>query len=100
MAYKVVISDEAKIDLKEHYLYYKKAASKKVADGFFNDFDSTRKAIAKSPYFRIWFDNFRAVPLKKYPFIVFYLISSDNIILIARIFHTSQNPEKYPISKV
>lgn len=30
MAYKVVISDEAKIDLKEHYLYYKKAATKKL----------------------------------------------------------------------
>ncbi|MBC7555349.1 MAG: type II toxin-antitoxin system RelE/ParE family toxin, partial [Chryseobacterium sp.] len=42
-------------------------------------------------------DEFRAVPLKKYPFLIFYLVDTEKkIIVISRIFHTSQNPEKYP----
>ena len=32
MAFKVIISDEAKLDLENSYLYYRENASKKVAD--------------------------------------------------------------------
>jgi plasmid stabilization system protein ParE len=35
--------------------------------------------------------------MKKYPFLIFYMIDKDlRTIIIARVFHTSQNPEKYP----
>ena len=35
MAFKVIISDEAKLDLENSYLYYRENASKKVADNFY-----------------------------------------------------------------
>ena len=74
-----------------------KCEQKKVADNFIKDFNKIRKTISENPYFKIWFEDFRAVPLKKYPFLIFFLVDEkENIILIARVFHTSQNPEKYP----
>lgn len=97
MEFKTIISDEAKLDLKDHYLYYRQVANKKIADNFFNDFNKIRKIISKNPYFLVWFEEFRAIPLKKYPFLIFYTFDlEEKIIVIARVFHTSQNPEKYP----
>ena len=97
MEFKIVISAEAQRDLEEHYLYYREFANKKVAYQFFKSFETTKNSIAKNPYFRIWFDDFRGFPLKKFPFIIFYFIDAEkNTIVISRLFHTSQNPEKYP----
>lgn len=97
MAFKVIISDEAKLDLENSYLYYQENANKKVADNFFKDFRKSIKIISVNPYFKIWFDEFRAKPLSKYPFLLFFSVDDKkDIILVARVFHTSQNPENYP----
>lgn len=97
MGFRIIISDEAKLDLEKHYLYYREFANKKVADNFFKSFEQGKNSISENPYFQIWFDEFRALPLKKYPFIIFFFIDlEENIIVIARVFHTSQNPKKYP----
>ncbi|WBX97000.1 type II toxin-antitoxin system RelE/ParE family toxin [Chryseobacterium gambrini] len=92
-----MISDEAKLDVEHSYLYYKSKVNKKIADQFFKDFEYSLKIISKNPFFKIWFENFRAKPMKKYPFLIFYMVNTaDYIIIISRVFHTSQNPEKYP----
>ncbi|WP_027384409.1 type II toxin-antitoxin system RelE/ParE family toxin [Epilithonimonas caeni] len=97
MAFKVIISDEAKLDLENSYLYYQENASKKVADNFIKDLRKSIKIISDNPYFKIWFEEFRAKPLGKYPFLVFFSVDKkESTIVIARVFHTSQNPEKYP----
>lgn len=97
MAFKIIISNEAQFDLEQSYLFYKERANKKVADNFFNDFKRSINVISKSPFFKIWIDDFHVKPLRKYPFLLFYTINeSEKIIVIIRIFHTSQSPEKYP----
>ena len=78
-------------------LYYRENASKKVADNVIKDFRKSIKITSDNPYFKIWFEEFRAKPLVKYPLLIFFSFDNkENIILIARVFHTSQNPEKYP----
>jgi len=97
MAFKVIISDEAKLDLENSYQYYRENANKKVADNFIKEFRKSIKIISDNPYFKIWFDDFRVKLLAKYPFLIFFSVDKkENIIVIARVFHTSQNPEKYP----
>jgi plasmid stabilization system protein ParE len=97
MKFKLIISDEAKADIEHSYLYYKTKVSKKVADQFFKDFKSTLGTISKNPYFKIWFEDFHGKLLKKYPFLIFYTIDKNvKVIVISRVFHTSENPEKYP----
>ena len=97
MGFKILISDEAKSDIEQSIIYYKENVSKKVAVNFLKDYRKTLNLISESPFFRIWYDDFRAIPMKKYPFIIFYLVDfAEKTILISRVFHTSQNPEKYP----
>lgn len=93
MAFKIIISEEAKFDFEQSYLFYKEKANKKVADNFFKDFKHSLTIISKNPFFRIWLDDFHAKPLRKYPFLLFYTINEpEKTIVIIRIFHTSQNP--------
>lgn len=97
MAFKIIISDEAKADLEHSYLYYKTKVNKKIADNFFKDFKSSLNTILKNPYFKIWFEDFHGKLMKKYPFLIFYTIDKNaGIIVVSRVFHTSKNPEKYP----
>jgi hypothetical protein len=46
MIFKIIISDEAKIDIERSYLYYQRKVSKKVADHFFKDFKSSLNIIS------------------------------------------------------
>lgn len=95
MAYKVYISDEAKLDIENSFLYYKSKVSDRVAKNFLTDFRTTLKIITNNPYFRLWYSNFRGKPMRKYPFVIFYLLDDvENIIVVSRVFHTSQNLHK------
>jgi len=97
MKFKLIISDEAKADVEHAYLYYRTKVNKKVADNFFKDFKSSLNTISRNPYFKIWFEDFHGKLMKKYPFLIFYTIDKNaKVIVISRVFHTSQNPEKYP----
>ncbi|MFL9834229.1 type II toxin-antitoxin system RelE/ParE family toxin [Chryseobacterium terrae] len=97
MEFKILVSKEAQSDLQNAFLYYQENVNKKVATEFLKDFRKTLTTIRQNPYFRIWHDDFRGKLMKKYPFIIFYLTDiKENIIVISRIFHTSQSPEKYP----
>lgn len=97
MAFKIIISSEAKKDLEYSYLFYSERVNKSVAKNFIIDFKNSIKTLSKNPFFRIWFEDVCGKPLKKFPFILFYTIDeSVKIIVITRVFHTSQNPEKYP----
>ncbi|CAA7196984.1 type II toxin-antitoxin system RelE/ParE family toxin [Chryseobacterium potabilaquae] len=97
MAYKVVITPEAAEDLEKAFLYYVDHVSNRVAKGFANDLKSTLLDIQKTLFFQIFHQNYRIKSLKKYPYIIFYTLDEVNkLILIKAIFHTSQNPKKYP----
>jgi plasmid stabilization system protein ParE len=94
MAFKITISHEAKIDIEHSYLYYQTKVNKKVANNFLKEFKTIIDVISKSPFFKIWFDNFRAKSMKKHPFLLFYIVDEkEKTIVIARVFHTLQNPE-------
>lgn len=100
MVFRISISDEAQADFEMQNLYYRVAASKKVADSFAKALTEAKNSILENPFFQIRFNVFRAIPLKKFPFLIFYYIETDtNTIVIARIFRTSQNPDSYPQKK-
>ena len=78
--------------------YYQENVSKKVANLFLKDYKESFKDILKTKYFKLFFEDFRGKPLKKFPFFVFYTIEENlKIITIKAIFHTSQNTDKYPL---
>ena len=54
------------------------------------------KFVCKNPLaFALRYKNVRAIPLKKFPFLIYYRVNeTDKQIIVISVFHTSQNPEK------
>ncbi|MGB6082845.1 hypothetical protein [Moheibacter sp.] len=48
-----------------------------------------------SPHFQIRYREIRAIPFPAFPYLVFYSVE-NKIVSIHSVFHTSQNPDKYP----
>jgi len=97
MNYRVFVTPDALQNLDDAVYYYKNTASAKVASRFLGDYKNTLAKIVETKYFQVFFENFRGLPMKKFPYIVFYTLDeSQKIIMIKAVFHTSQNPEKYP----
>lgn len=95
MAYKIITNPEANRDIVNSFEYYKNVAGKKIANSFFKDFKFTVNKLKKVVYFQKIHNDFHRLPLKIFPFIIIYKIEKETI-KIFRVFHTSQNPEKYP----
>ena len=77
MNYKIRISSLAKSHIKEAVSYYKKEASLKVAQNFVKDYEQTLQKIKQNPFFQRYYKNFRGLPLKKYPYIIFYQVDEN-----------------------
>ncbi|MBD8081441.1 type II toxin-antitoxin system RelE/ParE family toxin [Chryseobacterium caseinilyticum] len=97
MVFKIITTSEANRDIVNSFEYYKNVAGKKVADSFFKDFKFTVGKLKKVSYYQKIHNDFHRLPFKIFPFIIIYKIEKEKqIIRIFRVFHTSQNPEKYP----
>jgi toxin ParE1/3/4 len=98
MAYKIVVTPDAIQNIDDAVYFYKKEFPDRVAKSFINEYKHTFTDIAKTPYFQVFFQDFRGKPKKKFPYIVFYTIDESlKTIIIKAVFHTSQDPKKYPI---
>jgi toxin ParE1/3/4 len=97
MVYKTIVSPTASENLNQAIKYYVENADKTVALNFLKDYKHTIQVLKKSQYFQIRYKNHRALPFKKFPYIAFFIIDEPTkTVFINAIFHTSQNPLKYP----
>lgn len=97
MGYKIKISPIAKENIKDAIFYYKTNVSLKVAINFLKDYEQTLDKITINPFYRVYYKNFRGIPLKKYPYIIFFRIDENKKqILINAVFHTNQDTGKRP----
>ncbi|WP_339888444.1 type II toxin-antitoxin system RelE/ParE family toxin [uncultured Flavobacterium sp.] len=95
MNFKVSLSHNAIKNIDNSIEYYILEANKKVAQNFLKDFKEVYKALEKNPFYQFHDLNYRFLPFKKFPYIVFYIIDEANKnVLINAVFHTSQNPKK------
>lgn len=97
MDYKLLITPDAEHQIDQAISYYKNFASKKVALRFLNEYKQTCESILNVLHFQFYFLEFRAVPMRKFPFLIFYTIDEEKkMVIVKAVFHTSQSPEKYP----
>lgn len=94
MAYEIALSPKAIIEIEEALNFYLKI-SHSVALNFEENLNKTFETIKINPNFQIRYKKVRAVPLNSFPYLVFFSIENE-IIHIRSVFHTSQNPRKYP----
>lgn len=97
MRYKVLLSKIAQQNIEQAIDYYISTVNKKVATQFLRDFKKTYKSLQINPFYQFHDNNYRFLPFSKFPYIAFFIVDEkDKTVLINAIFHTSQNPIKYP----
>ena len=97
MDYKIRISPIAKANIKDAVSYYKNKASTKVALNFVKDYEQTLQKIKQNPFYQIYYKNFRGLPFKKYPYIIFFQVDENKkLISINAVFQGNQNIDKRP----
>ncbi|MRX38567.1 type II toxin-antitoxin system RelE/ParE family toxin [Flavobacterium sp. LC2016-23] len=98
MSYKIIVSPIALKNIEKALEYYIAKANKKVALDFLNDYKKTYKALQINPFYQIHDNNYSFLPFKKFPYVAFYMVDEPSkTVFLNAIFHTSQNPDNYPI---
>jgi len=96
MSYKIVIEPRAIIDIQDAVDYYD---FKQVGLGayFFLTLEEHMEVLSKNPLFQIRYNDYRGLPIQKFPFIIFYFTDEEKkVVYIVAVFNTSLNPKKYP----
>lgn len=92
MAYKIIILDDAKLDVIESVKWYDNI-SPKLSKRFLNSFKSSVNKINQNPYlYQTRYDNVRLFFLKTFPYLIHFSVDK-NLIIIKAVLHTSRNSE-------
>ncbi|NCO64441.1 MAG: hypothetical protein COZ75_09800 [Flavobacteriaceae bacterium CG_4_8_14_3_um_filter_34_10] len=96
MVFKVQVLLQAQREIDEAIAYYEEI-SPSIPKKFIEELSSTYHTLSKNPYYQKRYLNFRGLPLKRFPFILFFdLNETQQIIKIISCFHSSKNPTNYP----
>jgi plasmid stabilization system protein ParE len=97
MAYIIIIEPYAQQDIEQAYDYYLNNVNQHVAELFYQDLQETYSALNINPFYQIRTKNYRALPLKKFPFLIFFQVfEQEQKVKILALFNTHQNTDKYP----
>jgi toxin ParE1/3/4 len=97
MNYRIIVSPIASKNIEDALEYYIDKATKKVALDFLKDYQKTYKTLQTNPFFEFHDTNYRFLPFDKFPYIAFFIFDeSSKTVFLNAVFHTSQNPDKYP----
>jgi len=96
MSFKIVIEPRAIFDIQEAVDYYD---FKQIGLGeyFFQALEEHIEVVRNNPFFQIRYKDYYGLPIKKFPFIIFYFVQEEEkIVYVVSVFNTSLNPKKYP----
>ena len=96
MEFKIIISPRAQLEIEVITDYYFEI-SPNVLLKFHEMLEGTYECLKINPFFKKRYKNFRAIPIFKFPYLLFYTIDEDTrTIKIISCFHTSRSTKKYP----
>lgn len=94
--FKIIILDDAVIDFTKAFEYYKEI-NPKIAKKFFQNTNLALNDLKKNPFYQLRYDEFRMKVVKKFPYIIHYVIyENTNTVAVFGIRNSYQNPESYP----
>lgn len=97
MIFEIVIEPRAILDIQSAIDYYE---SKQIGLGerFYEIIDEYLKILSNNPFFEIRYKDYRGLPIKNFPFIIFYFIDEKiKTVYVMSVFNTSLNPSRYPL---
>ncbi len=97
VTFRAVIDSNGLADLQQAINYYEEK-QKGLGERFLYVVQLHVDIIAANPYYKVLYKDYRALYVKKFPFIiVYYIVEQTKTVYISSIFHTSQNPDKLPL---
>lgn len=93
MRFEINLDKRAKSDIDKALDYYNEK-QKGLGKKFLLDVSDALATLEKNPFFQIRYDDYRCLPLKKFPYMIHYIVdeSASRVIAYA-VINTSQNPE-------
>ncbi|MDT0685440.1 type II toxin-antitoxin system RelE/ParE family toxin [Autumnicola psychrophila] len=93
MAFKVLFTTEAKVDIAEGVEWYENKSTG-LGEKFLHDLEVQINYISRFPeHFQIRDTGFYEIGLGKFPYVIVYDFRNNNVVVFA-VFHTRQNPRK------
>jgi plasmid stabilization system protein ParE len=97
MNFKIIVEPEAQLDIENFFQYYKNKATLHIAKLFVKNIQASYKKLKINPFYEVKTKQYRAYPLKKFPFLIFFEVFEDSkTIKIISVFNTEQHQQKYP----
>ena len=95
MKFNVVIEPRALRDIQDAINYYDE--QQLGGEKFKRAFDKHISYLYKNPFFQITYSDYRALPVKNFPFIIlFYIDENTKTVFVSAVFNTYQDINKYP----
>ena len=96
MVFNIIVSKKAQDEIENAMEYYAEI-NINLAFRFYSEITETYNRLELNPNYQIKHKNYRAIPLKIFPFLLFYVFDEKGkTIKILSCFHTSKNSKKYP----
>ena len=96
MILKAVLTEEAQSDIQKATFWYE-AQSLGLGKQYIKSVRLAIKSIRNTPFgFAVRFGNFRAIPLNKFPYLLYYQIDEkESLILVFAVLHTHSLPANF-----
>ena len=92
-SYKIRIEQRALDDIQHAFEYYEKQQAGlgvRFNQSVFHSFE----ALNKNPFYQVRYDNFRCLPIKKFPYMIHYEVDEANeAVVVYAVINTLLNPE-------
>lgn len=96
MDYKIIVSPRAQFEIEGIAEYYSEI-SLSVLNKFYSELENAYQLLKLNPQFQTRYKNFKAIPIRKFPFLLFYTIDEKTkIIKVLSCFNTARSTKKYP----
>jgi toxin ParE1/3/4 len=96
MVFKVIVSPRAQKEFYKSIDFYA-LDSNWAPQNFILAVEKAYTILTQNPYHRIRYKNVRAIKLKRFPFLLYFVINEkQQTVKILSCFHTRRNPKKRP----
>ncbi|MDR3693912.1 type II toxin-antitoxin system RelE/ParE family toxin [Mucilaginibacter sp.] len=96
MAYRIIVSPRAQKEMENAIEYYA-LYSVDAPLNFVTILKHTYDILEKDPFLRIRYKNIRAIKIKRFPYLLYFVINeTNNTVRVLSCFHSKRNPKKRP----
>ena len=96
MAYNIIVSPRTQQEIEDAIDYYA-LHSADAPHHFITSLRDTYLILANNPFYRICYKNIRAVKLRKFPYVLYFIVNEKlNTVRVLSCFHSKRNPENRP----